>query len=73
MPEEMSGLSRIRKEINDKSVVAVILGWGALCLIAFATTDLGAMSFLGLPLGAYLASQGALMAVLAIGARMASN
>ncbi|MFN3612948.1 MAG: sodium/substrate symporter small subunit [Rubrimonas sp.] len=73
MPEETSGLSRIRKEINDKSIAAVIVGWSVLCLVAFATTDLEAMRFLGLPLGVYLAGQGALMVALALGARVARN
>lgn len=70
MPEETSSLSRIRREINHKSVLALLVGWALLCLVAF-TAEFGAMRFLGIPLVVYLAGQGTLIAALVIGARVA--
>jgi putative solute:sodium symporter small subunit len=55
------------REIDARAAGAILGGWGLLTLVAFSMTDVFAATFLGLPFGAYIAGQGALLGLVIIG------
>lgn len=61
-----------RWNLNSLAVGALIGGWAFAALISFVLGDLAEMRFLDLPIGAYLAGQGALVAIVVVGIRIAA-
>jgi uncharacterized membrane protein len=57
----------LRREMSSRVSGGLVVGWIALCLASLAAADGAPMRFLDLPLGAYLAIQGAFVGLVLIG------
>jgi uncharacterized membrane protein len=59
--------SWLRREMSGRVSGRLVIGWIALCLASLAAADGAPMRFLDLPIGVYLAIQGAFVGLVLIG------
>lgn len=68
MTEENTPLRhRIARELPARGLLGLAVAWSVAVVVAFPISEFGGMEFLDLPLGAYIAGQGALVGLVLVG------
>ena len=67
-----TGAAETRWELNRIATKALIGGWGLAALGAFLVGEVTGARFLDLPIGAFVAGQGAFVSLVVVGVRIAA-
>lgn len=73
MAAEATAKAETRWTMNRVAVALLLSGWAAVAILTLALDGFATLRFLDLPIGAYLAGQGALVAGVLVAVRMARD
>ena len=73
MAAKATAKAETRWTMNRVAVALLLSGWAAVAILTLALDGVATLRFLDLPIGAYLAGQGALVAGVLMAVRMARD